>query len=549
MTGGSFSRKGPSALAAFALTGTVLVGSAGGMSRTAQAETGMAGAVKAAAAATNRVQPGTRVRGQTSATAPAPPAAQRRHLLNTGYRDGHRGIVAQAPVRGPLGPGTTSPREAPAAPTDLSFYRNGRLPAGGQRSPVNEPSTTQSGRNIFATGNWYAAYSHDTGASWTYLNPFTIFGAGFCCDQVTVNDVSHDRQFWLLQYNNRLVLANSGTNNLASWCYYNWTPASFGLPAGATFDYNKLALTTSFVYFTTNVYGASGGSLVARFPIDAMTNCAGFSYSWYYRTTEFSPAFIQNAGDSMYWGTNWSNLALGSTFRVLRWPDTSASATVYDRNIAPFVFMFIGGGRCGSADGVVLNWCQRTDSRTTGSGYLALPAKGSGESVLGWAFNAQQDASHPFPYIRRVYFRSSDLTYLGSSEFFGTWAAHLYPTLAPDYRGHIGMAFAWGGGTGTAHYYPGSGIMVDDDVTPAQPWSYSFYQYGAGNACLNTADGRRRWGDYLDVHPFYPSGYGWVASGFALTSNAGACNTVANVSVANVAFGRTRDLTAYTRWR
>jgi hypothetical protein len=505
--------------------------------------------VAAGPASTGVSASGTQVKAATYAKPPQPTEQQQRLLRTSDRKDGPRGQMAAPFTPVARKPGTSPPGSKTGLATDLTFYRYNVLPAGGLTSPVNEPSTTQSGQNIFATGNWFAGYSHNAGTSWTYLDPFTIFGSGFCCDQLTSYDVGHNTQFWLAQYSDRLVLANSSADNLASWWYYTWTPANFGLPAGASFDYNKMALSSNYLYLATNIYGASGGSLVARFPIDPMTVGAGFGYNWYYRTTEFSPTFIQNAADSMFWGTNWTtDLALGSTFRVLRWDDNSGSATVYDRNIDPFLFMFNGGGNCASADGVVLNWCQRTDSRMTGPGYLAPPAKGTGDAVVGWAFNARQDGAHPFPYIRRISFRASDMTYLGASEFWGSWSAHIYPSLAPDNRGHVGMAFAWGGGTGTAHYYPGSGIMVDDDISPVQPWAYSFYQSGSGNPCLNP-DGMRRWGDYLDVHPFYPSGTGWVASGFALNANAGACNTTANVSVVNVAFGRVRDTAAYTRWR
>jgi len=318
-------------------------------------------------------------------------------------------------------------------------------------------------------------------------------------------------------------------------------------------------VSTNNVYFFTNVYSSGGSfvnSVVGRLPIDAMSKCATASIGYISRSTEFANSPVQNAGDTMYWGTNWpTDLTLGSNFRILRWPDNSNSFQWFDRAITAYTFMFNGNGHCNSADGVVLNWCQRTDSRMTGTGYLAAAgAKGAStvgatanDAVLGWAFNAQQDANHPFPFIRRVYFKASDMSYLGASEFWNGSLAHIYPALAPDARGHVGMAFAWGGGTGTSHSFPGSGVMLDDDVSPNQPWAYSFYQSGAGNACLNS-DGTRRWGDYLDIHPFYPSEYGFVASGFALTSNAGSCGATAPVDVANVAFGRYRDRTAYTRW-
>ena len=453
-----------------------------------------------------------------------------------------------------MGRGTKSPDRELAVGTDMRLFRNTRLPAGGVRSPVNEPSVSQAGRDIMAVGNWYSAYSHTpAGTSWTYLDPFSIFGSGFCCDQVVTYDVTHNREFWLLQYNDHLTIANSPGGDLTSWCFYNLSPATVGLPASSSFDFNKIALSTNFLFIATNVYSSGGGftnSTIMKLPIEAMAQCAGFGFSFLNRTNDFSPAFAQSAGDTMYWGTNWiTNGNVGSTFRIGSWKDTDNSVAIVDRAIDPYSFMFIDQGNCASANGAVLNWCQRTDSRMSGTGYLAAAgAKGTNDAVLGWAFNALQDSGHPFPYIRRVYFRTSDMAYLGASEFYGTWAAHIYPSMAPDKRGHVGMAFAWGGGTDNSTWYPGAGVVLDDDVTPNQPWDYRFYLRGNGNPCLNS-DGRRRWGDYLDIHPTHPAEVSFVASGFAMQSDAGSCGSNSPVEVANVVFGRNRDRLGWLRWR
>ena len=89
--------------------------------------------------------------------------------------------------------------------------------------------------------------------------------------------------------------------------------------------------------------------------------------------------------------------------------------------------------------------------------------------------------------------------------------------------------------------------MVDDDISPNQPWAYSFLLNGAGNPCLNS-DGNRRWGDYLTVRPHEPGRYAWIASTFRLTADAGSCGATAPVNVRNVVFGRERDRLAYSRW-
>jgi hypothetical protein len=526
-------------------------------------DTLLEGATGAMEAETVTTEAGTLVEAVALPQPPTPTAEQLQTMteaLQNSPRPGPSalGKLDQGPFPEPNGPPTVAPDEASqfdeqALPTDLVIFRNTALSSGGLKSGVDEPSTANNGSYYFTTGNWYAAVSKNAGQTWGYLDPFTLFGSGFCCDQVTVYDSSHNRVFWLLQFNDRLVLANSDGKDLTHWCSYSWYPSQFGFPAGSAFDYNHMAVSTNFVYVTTNVYPSSGdgGALVFRIPIEEQSNCESTGASYVFRTSEFSDAFVQAASDTMYWGTNWTNMTLGSSFRVLRWPDNSGTYYWYDRTIDPFSFMFFGESQsCASQDGVVLNWCERTDSRMSGGGYLAMPSlsEDGNDAVIGFAFNAMNDGSHPFPYIRRVYFKASDLTYLGYSEFYGTWGAVLYPDMAPDARGHIGMVFAWGGGTGTSHYKPGAGIMVDDDVSPTQPWAYNYYQSGNGNPCLNTNDGLRRWGDYLTVRPFEPSRYGWFGSTFALSADAGSCSATASVDVRNVAFGRERDRGAWLRW-
>jgi hypothetical protein len=537
----------------------------------ALATSGSAPQAQGTATGSARAESGTKaagraVRANTYRTAPKLTTAQRAALeqgMANSDRPGPTGHTYTGATPGLVGRPTTlsSSPKGIRAPGDLTFLRNTTLPAGGSKSPVNEPSTDANGKTTFATGNWYATYSKNKGGTWTYLDPFTIFGSGFCCDQVTVLDTSHNRQFWLLQYNNHLTLANSGGQDLVGWCSYTWAPADFGLPTTYSFDYNHMAVSTSWVYVSTNVYSSSGfaGALVFRTPIEEQTTCSGFNYGWVFRPTDFAVSFVQPAMDTMYWGTNWTtDLTLGTTFRIVRWADDTGSYNWYDRSIDGYTFMFVNGGQnCGSANGVVLNWCQRTDSRQSGGGYLSIPSFAADSSagahdndaVVGFAFNAKNDGSHSKPFIRRVYFRASDLAYLGYSELFNSGGlAHLYPDMAVDARGHVGMVFAWGGGSGTSSFYPGSGIVLNDDLAQVQPWSYSFYQPGSGNPCLNAADGYRRWGDYLTVRAWTPSKFVFIGTGFALNANAGSCNATANVAVKNVVFGRVRDTRSYTRW-
>jgi hypothetical protein len=92
---------------------------------------------------------------------------------------------------------------------------------------------------------------------------------------------------------------------------------------------------------------------------------------------------------------------------VFAWAGNSGSYSWWDRTVASYWYYTRNSGQnCGSTDGVVTNWCQYSDSRTLGV-YLAA-------GTLGFSFNAKQDASHPFPFTRIVWFRQSDMAYLGA---------------------------------------------------------------------------------------------------------------------------------------
>ncbi len=413
----------------------------------------------------------------------------------------------------------------------------------------------------------YAGYSSNNGTNWgVVLNPFSIFGSGFCCDQITVYDVSNDRLYWLLQYGNHLTVASAASTNPASWCFYNFSPALFGLPSTDAFDYNHMAVSTRYLYVSTNDYSTTSfrESVVFRLPLSSLhtppTACGSVAPTFYGRSTEFSNALVQPATDTMYWWTDARSTGTGSTIFIARWRDDAAAASFAGVSVTPFTYMTSGAGICGSADHVVLNWCQRTDSRPSGGGYVAIPSVGEkvfssgvtypNDAILGVAVNARQVAGHPFPFIRRFYFRTSTLGYLGYSENWSSTYAVLYPDMAPDARGHIGEVWAWGGGTGTTHYFPGSGFTINDDLSPTQPWNFSLYLRGAGNACLNTSDNTRRWGDYLTIRPWEPSRNAWLATGFRATANLGACNTnQPAVEVHNIVFGRSGDVASYNRWK
>lgn len=427
---------------------------------------------------------------------------------------------------------------------DLTVFRNSVVPTSGVTSTVSEPSTDQSGKDIFQTSNWTSQFSHNNGSTWTSLNPFTIFGSGFCCDQVTIKDPGRSRQYWLLQYGNHLTLASSATTNLATWCTYTLTPqALLGRPAGEAFDYNDLAVGTKFLYLTSNVFGGTGftGTAMIRLNLDNLAACQGAGFNQVFRTDLFTLKVADGSTDIAYAASTNLNAGTGTTLRILTWPENSTIVTTTNKTIAAFSYMNNGTGNCASADGVVNNWCQRTDSRILGA------ARGDGK--IRFSFNVRQTGTaRPFPYTRMETFRESDLALLANQDLFGSTVAHLYVSLAPDRRGHIGYVDTFGGGTGTTRFFPGILVGIVDDIAPNFPGSTNFLVFGSGGGCLNS-DGLRRWGDYNTARGGDTGAGTWTVTSWVRTTNTNVgCGTSTPISMRNIVLGRGRDQASYLRF-
>jgi len=464
------------------------------------------------------------------------------------FAQSHRSGPTDLPVATPAADGTAGPpqpRNASAA-TDMFITTNPVVPGGGFLSGVGEPSGDSSAHNIFQTGNWYATMSADYGNTFSYVDPFTLFGPGFCCDQVAIYDPGRDWWFWLLQFNDHLVLANSG--DLVHWCFYTWTPANFGFTG--SLDYNDLAVTTNNIYIVSNIFPSAGGmgSTIARLPIDPQVGCAGFNYNSFTRTDlGFTWKPVSGATDVLYWGTNWWG-TFGSSFRVFKWAENSGTVAWFDRTLGTtFTFYTRNSGQnCGSTDGVVKNWCQFSDSRVLGGARYSDP---DGVARLIFSFNAKQGGPFglPFPYSERVHFRESDFGYIGSDRLWSGNDAFQYTSLATDARGHVGMTTIFGGGTGGADDFPSGEVLLNDDVAPNQPWNGMINAYGAGNPC--TAGGLYRYGDYMTTRPYRPTNLAFMGFNYVPTADAGDCGSNAPVQPYETVFGRMRDYPGfYLRW-
>jgi len=419
-------------------------------------------------------------------------------------------------------------------------------------SDTDEPSVSNNGSAVFYTGNWYAAESPDSGLNWTYIDPVARFptaDGGFCCDQNTIYDPVNNITIWELLYlpvrtgptagNNRVRLAvangQAGVNSNV-WHTFDITTTDVAAPTGSWLDYPQLGLSQNNLFLTLNgfqgpttdpgCYSSTSqciqvNSYAVRMPL---TSLAGTGMLPILTYTSHCLAFcldtltpVQQVQSTMYLGAHGGGAVPDTTIlRVLEWPDSSNVAPVpHDVADAAFTYMQgLGDGTCFASG---FNLCARDDSRVK-AGWLK-----TGE--LGFVWDARQDGSFPYPYIRAA--RVSLPGYSLIQDFtiaFQTEAA-IYPNIAVNTRGGLGLTFTDAGGTAP---FPRADIGIWDDLTP--PWEMMLLASGVG---VNQGPW---WGDYLTIRPASGTGNSWVATGYTVQNNG-----VNNVAPIFAWFGRSRD--------
>jgi len=421
---------------------------------------------------------------------------------------------------------------APLAPGTFTFFKNVDLGAGapsGYTSVVGEPSVGNNGAAVFQTGNWYAALSTDNGATFGFVNPFTIFpsvNGGFCCDQSVLYDRSRDLLFWLMLY---LPDANTNTLRLAiakggsalasgSWYYYDLTPQMVGLPAGRWFDYPQLTLSNNYLYVTANVFTTSGNSwtntVIIRLPLDTLSAHTALTVDYYVTSDHFNFTATQGATTRIYWGsqslTSWQ-------IRLYQWDEGSPTVSWTDVAILSYP---LSTPSCPGPDG--RDWCGRSDDRILG----AWVANG----IIGFMWNASQGGGFPYPHVQVARINESTKAVINQPLIWNPNVAWMYPAVGVNARGHIAGPIFSGGGTS----YPTLDVFIWDDLSP-DPFTSGWEAYYA--VASTSGPTLNKWGDYLASRPHSPNTNTWIGTGYSLQG--GGANS--NARPRFVWFGRERD--------
>jgi hypothetical protein len=369
----------------------------------------------------------------------------------------------------PFVPGTPTPAGTDVTPAPfgdppaINFNSNNSLNLisgnfNGQASTVAEPSGGATAidntgqRLIFSTANWTAAYSMDSGATFTQLDPTTIFpndAVGFCCDQIVQYVPQINRFVWLLQGNGyRLAMASPDdirNNGGTAWTYWNLTPGIFG--SCTSFDYPDMAVGNNALYISWDAgQNCSGGFQVARIPLtgtNGLLNAGTITISFTHPSDApmaWGSHITQNTTDEVFWAghNNNSNMrifSLAEGSNTYFWRDVGISSWA---NNAPTSL---------TPDGK--DWLAKNFNGPGGNSFPrngVIGATRSGNKLwFGWT--AGTDSNFQEAHIEMVQLdRSNNFQKDQQVQIWNNNYAFAYPALATNAcTGEVGLSFEYGG--------------------------------------------------------------------------------------------------------
>ncbi|HUE85428.1 MAG TPA: hypothetical protein VMO26_05060 [Vicinamibacterales bacterium] len=379
---------------------------------------------------------------------------------------------------------------------------------------------------VFLTGNLYALLSTDGGATFTHLDPTTIFGnipldgmpedQGLCCDMNLTYIPSLDRFVWVLHTFgsqvgvriveidgrrtrvpvngfNRLRVATATTQQViasggTSWTYWDMTTVMFGFGKMAFLDYPDVSFTDQFLHISVNETN-SGGLFVIRVPL-ADVQSGGTINIGYTDPNDGKSAFgarlAHQASDAAYWFGHVTD----SKVRIFEWLDNSNAYSWRSRTINTW---FTGSLTSIVPDGVT-NWLEANTTAIRGATVQGdVNVGGGGLRTILIAWNAGSAGSFTQPYVRllpvtRLTFGNIPLWVTGQS--FQIWhpdVAFNHAHLATNSNGEVGVSVG-AGGPGS-HATPVAGFVGDATL----------YVTGVSTTSLD------RYGDYTAIRPHWPN--------------------------------------------
>jgi hypothetical protein len=394
-------------------------------------------------------------------------------------------------------------------------------------SNVGEPSCAISGKTVLYTGNWYAAISADSGATFRFMDPETAFPdpsprSKFCCDQVAHYIPQLDTFVWLLQYGpstdnvQRLAFAKTADVIQGLWRSFDITTQILGV-AGAFLDFPDVAVGANYLYVTTNIFapGNDVGSAVVRIPL-AGIRTGNVTAQPFVSMQLQSFRLAQNCGSTAFFAAHGDT----STLAVFAWPEDQAQPTKAD--VAVSRWMGGNGYLSRTPDG--RRWLDRADPRITGATFA------NNELWFAWGVDRGSNR-RPRPFIQIARISAVNLTTIENINVFDPQSATCYAALSTNSNSEVGISYMIGGGPRFPSHTVGllSGTRKELIVS-----------VGERGPLPDPADGKGEWGDYLTVRPVDPDRKLFAATGYTMKGQGDGSNR--DVTPKFVIFGRARDV-------
>lgn len=402
-------------------------------------------------------------------------------------------------------------------------------------------------RIVFLTGNLYGLLSTDGGATFTHIDPTTLFNnipadglpadQGICCDMNMIYVPAIDRFVWMIQTKGSAIPANpvnshfnrlrvafaSSAQVLASggkaWSYFDMTTASFGLTSNiAFFDYPSIAYSKASLTMSVGVPNI--GFLLMRVPLADLVSGPTIhigSTNPADSNSAYGSRLAQDVPDGAYWFGQPSTTQL----TAFEWLDGAGFYSWHTVSTEPWSNATYTS-LC--PDGT--NWLGAFTSAVRGAAFAGdTTSQGVAKRRLVLAWNAAGGGAFPQPYVRVV---RMVRTGTGAG---ATWSAEpaqqiwnpnfafQFAELSANTKGEIGVSMTAGGGG--SNPTPAAGFLGDS----------TFYVVNSSQVSTG------RWGDYTAIRRHAPDGRWFSVSNYYLNAQ--------GAEVAQyVMFGRAADLPA-----
>jgi hypothetical protein len=353
---------------------------------------------------------------------------------------------------------------------------------------------------VLVSGNTFAAISTDQGATFTALDPTTIFPSGpstdaagnptsgsLCCDQVIQYVPEFDLYVWLMQFCgtggnclqgvNKLRIAAAPASDVrdsggTAWSYWDFFSADFGL--SVTMDYPDLSVGNTMLNVSVDAFTV--GLLVFRIPLADLA--AGGTVTFEFTdpadsVVAYGGHVSQNTGDAVYWAGHNST----SQLRVFSMPEGVGSYSWQDIDINSWPNSDYSSL---APDGT--DWLSFMAGFPGSAIIGATRRQGQNGSELWLAWTAARGGGFAHPHVQVVELDTQTWDVINQWQIWNPDLAFAYPCLATNRSQEVGVSLGWGGGS-TFHANHAVGILGDFVVWFSE----------ASDATIS------RWGDYVTV--------------------------------------------------